>query len=82
MENYIGEMIIGAVLAVFGWSFRNWASTIKASTTEVLTELKALYKEFHTFHVQTENRVTRVETDMKHCNSRVERRIQDDDSAS
>ncbi len=59
---HVGELIVGLVLVVFAFAFRNWASTINRTSDKILQKLEALATEFHRHRLETENRVTRCET--------------------
>lgn len=74
MEDYIGEIVVGLILIIFGFAFRGWATAIKDSTSTILQSLEKLAKEFHEHVIKTENRVTKVETKM----DRLERDCDDD----
>lgn len=62
LSSYFGEMLVAGVLAMFGWGFKSWSSSIKQATDSILTGLKHLQNEFHQHRVDVERRVTRVET--------------------
>ena len=64
LANYVPEIIVGLVLAAFAWSFRAWSYTINENSEKILTRLEKLSLEFHNHRIQTENRVTRVETEL------------------
>jgi len=65
IEEWIGEIVIGLFILMFGWSFSNWAKTVKESTANILDKLTDLAREFHEHAIQTENRVTRVEEHLR-----------------
>lgn len=66
MENllveYIGEIIVGVVLALLSLSFRNWSATLERTTNSILSKLAELQRDFNQHRVEVERRVTRVET--------------------
>lgn len=74
VASHFGELMIGAVLTIFGWAFRAWAGAIQKSTDAILTGLKSLQADFHQHRVEVERRVTRVETkvDILHVEKAVE----------
>ncbi len=66
---WIGEIIVGVVLAIFGLAFRSWSMRLSDGIKKLdqiervlLTKLEALSAEFHEHTIRTEARVTRVET--------------------
>ena len=62
IPGYIPEIVVGLVLAVFGWAFKSWSATIKDTSNRILERLEKLASEFHHHRIETERRVTRVET--------------------
>lgn len=66
MENlisqYLGEILTGIVLGLFALAFRSWSTALTQSTERIIGKLETLVKEFHTHRVETERRVTRMET--------------------
>ena len=66
LSKYLGELLIGLALIVFGWAFSNWAGTLKETSKEVLSQLRLLLKEFHEFKLSVEHRVRGVEKDVEH----------------
>lgn len=62
LSSYFGEMLVAGVLAMFGWGFKSWSSSIKQATDTILAQLESLQKEFHQHRIDVERRVTRVET--------------------
>ena len=65
LEKYLGEILVGAALIIFGWAFRNWSGTIKKTSSEVLSKLERLIAEFHNHKLDVEHRVTSVEKDVE-----------------
>ncbi len=66
---WIGEVVVGIVLAIFGLAFRSWSARLSEGIkkldqieTALLKKLEALSVEFHEHTIRTEARVTRVET--------------------
>lgn len=59
---HAGEFAMSVVLLVFGYAFKGWSDTLKASTDKILTKMEKLIAEFHQHRIETERRVTRVET--------------------
>jgi hypothetical protein len=59
---YFGEMLVGAILMIFGFIFQSWAKGLRSNTDRILSKLEGLVIEFHNHRVDIENRVTRVET--------------------
>lgn len=70
---YIPELITGVILLGFAWSFRAWAQVVRSSSSEIITKLESLGKEFHEYKVMVENRVTRVETRHESLQRQVDR---------
>jgi len=66
MENllveYVGEVVVGIVLALLTLSFRNWSQTLERTTNSILDKLAELQRDFNQHRVEVERRVTRVET--------------------
>lgn len=62
IAEHLGEVIVGAILMVFGFAFQSWAKSLRSSTDRILHKLEGLVVEFHNHRVDIENRVTRVET--------------------
>lgn len=61
-SSYFGEILVAGVLALFGWAFKSWSTSIKQATADILNLQKELQREFHQHRVDVERRVTRVET--------------------
>lgn len=59
---YFGELFVGLILMVFGFTFQNSARAMRAQNDRILSKLEGLVIEFHNHRVDIENRVTRVET--------------------
>lgn len=68
--DHIGELIVGLVLVVFAFAFRNWASTINHTSDKILQKLESLALEFHRHRLETENRVTKCETKVESIENR------------
>lgn len=62
ISDYLGEILTGIVLGLFALAFRSWSSALSNSTERILGKLESLVKEFHHHRVETERRVTRMET--------------------
>ena len=68
LQPILGELIVGVVLLIFAWAFGTWAKrldNIAKMGDKIMVELKGLSKEFHEHRIQTENRVTKVETEVE-----------------
>lgn len=63
--NHLGELVVGIVLTVFGFGFRSWSNTISESTRTIIAELKTVSRDLHNLRIETERRVTRVETKLE-----------------
>lgn len=66
---WVGEIVVGIVLAIFGLAFRSWSMRLSEGIKKLdqiervlLQKLELLSKEFHEHTLRTEARVTRVET--------------------
>jgi UDP-glucose 6-dehydrogenase len=70
--NHLGELMVGMVLAVFGFAFKSWSRAISESTTKIINELKNLSAEFHKHRIEVERRVTRIETKVDEIEKRVD----------
>ncbi len=78
-QNYIGEIIVGGFLLVLGLAFRNWANRLdsfKDLGKDIMVRLEvignklsnrmdSLQQEVHAHRLEMENRVTKVETQVK-----------------
>ena len=68
LQPILGELIVGVVLLIFAWAFGTWAKRLDSIAKvgdKIMVELKSLSKEFHEHRIQTENRVTKVETEVE-----------------
>lgn len=72
LVNHIGELMVGMVLAVFGYAFKSWSRAITDSTAKIIAELKGLSTEFHKHRIDVERRVTRIETKVDEIEKRVD----------
>lgn len=70
--SFAGEAILGLVLLVFGWAFRNWAEAIKHSSRNILDRIERLGKDFADHRLKNEARMTKVETEMSAIHKRLD----------
>ena len=70
IEEHISDIVIGLVLFGLTWSFRNWASTLKETTKDILDMLKGLSREFHDHTIKTEKRVSTMEEKVRNLEKR------------
>jgi len=62
ITEYLFELIVIIPMAIVGWAFKNWSTTLKSTTEQILLKLDYLMRDFHQHKVDVERRVTRVET--------------------
>ncbi len=62
LSEWLGEIVVGAVLGLLALSFRRWADTLERTTNSILAKLSDLQRDFNQHRVEVERRVTRVET--------------------
>lgn len=67
------ELVYGLILGAFAWAFNRWADTLRRSSQEILAKLEKLGVEFHKHKIENENRMTRVEAELKAIEKNVER---------
>lgn len=73
MYEYIPEIIVGLVLTAFAWSFRSWSTTLEKAIDKIMDRLESLFTAFHEHKIETEARVTKVETEVKSIYKRLDR---------
>ena len=63
---YVTEVVVGIVMGGFAWAFRAWASTIRETSERILERIDELTRELHTHRLNNAERLTRVESEIKH----------------
>ena len=64
---HFGELIVGLVLFVFGWGFNSWSKALQKTSREFAT----MVVEFQRFRLESEKRLTRIETQLDTITRRV-----------
>ena len=70
---FVPEIVTGVILMGFAWAFRSWATTVSSASEKIIARLDRLAMEFHDHRIDTENRVTKVETKHESLQRQVDR---------
>ena len=73
VSGFIPEIITGLVLGGFAWAFKAWSNSVSEASERILEKLEKLSATFDEHRLKTENRVTKVETEVYTINKRLDR---------
>lgn len=65
MEQYLGEIIVGIMLALIALSMGLWGRGIRTLVEEQTKAVNAMRKDMHQYMLSNEQRVTRAEEQIK-----------------
>lgn len=71
----VPEMLVGLFLLVLGWGFRNWASTVRSTSDQVLKELRDYRAESKQEFGKVYTEISHIRRDFNAHQVQTERRV-------
>ena len=65
LNEHFGELVVGIVLAVFGWGFTSWSQTLSRSTKDIIARFSNFMMDYHNHKIESERRITKLETQVE-----------------